>query len=63
MPTDSIDKRWILDVEVNHGRLAMIAFIGILGQEYLVGVPASQFLRDIFRGDINHFLQLPEFPR
>lgn len=62
MPEDPEDKKWIIEAELNHGRLAMIAFIGILGQEYLVGVPASQILRYFIQGKLDQFFLLPEFP-
>lgn len=62
MPDDPIDKKWIIEVELNHCRLAMIAFIGILAQEYISGVPAINFLQEVFRGHFSDFLHRPEFP-
>jgi hypothetical protein len=41
MPDTEEDKRWIKEVELNHCRLAMVAFVGMLGQEYFTGVPVS----------------------
>lgn len=62
MPDDPIDKKWIIEVELNHCRLAMIAFIGILAQEYISGVPAINFLQEVFTGHFSDFLHRPEFP-
>ena len=39
MPKDNKEKRLILEKELNHGRLAMIAIIAMIVQEYLTGVP------------------------
>lgn len=37
------DQKFLVEAELNHGRLAMLAFIGMLAQEYLVGIPVSAF--------------------
>lgn len=38
-PENPEDFRDFVEIELNHGRLAMIAFIGILAQEYMTGLP------------------------
>lgn len=38
-PTEANEKRDMQEKELNHGRLAMIAAIGMIGQEYLTGLP------------------------
>ena len=43
MPTDKHDKRWIQEVELNHGRLAMIAMFMIFFREYFIGLPIWNF--------------------
>jgi hypothetical protein len=39
LPSDSFERREMLEKELNHGRLAMMAFVGILFQEYMLGKP------------------------
>ena len=46
-PSDSSYFREFVEIEINHGRLAMIAFIGMLGQEYLTGKPIVQSLIEL----------------
>ena len=38
-PTEANERRDMQEKELNHGRLAMIAAIGMIGQEYLTGLP------------------------
>eukprot|EP01039_Chlorochromonas_danica_P007028 gene7028-7772_t len=44
MPDEEEDRKWITEVELNHGRLAMVGFVGMLGQEYLTGQPVASTL-------------------
>jgi len=46
MPTERTERKAMIEMELNHGRLAMFAFIGILYQEYILGEP-------IFKSDIS----------
>lgn len=39
MPESHEDRKFALEIELNHGRLAMVAFLGILVQEYFLGKP------------------------
>lgn len=39
LPTDKARRREMQEKELNHGRLAMFAFVGMLAQEYLLGLP------------------------
>lgn len=48
MPVEPEDQREIQEMELNNGRLAMIAVIGMFAQEYLTGVPVSSTLIDLF---------------
>jgi hypothetical protein len=41
-PIDPVENRSMIEKELNHGRLAMIAFVGILVQEYVTGVPLGE---------------------
>ena len=41
---DSAEARRMQERELNHCRLAMVAFVGMLGQEYLTGLPVWQAL-------------------
>ena len=45
MPESRNDKRDMQARELNNGRLAMIAVIGMLGQEYLTGLPVLEAWR------------------
>ena len=38
-PVNEEEYQWMVAKELNHGRLAMIAFLGILFQEYCTGLP------------------------
>jgi hypothetical protein len=35
-------QRWIQECELNHGRLAMLAFTGMYLAEWFTGIPASR---------------------
>ena len=45
LPTDPAEKLNMQNKELNHGRLAMIAVMGIFLQEYLTGYPALESLK------------------
>ena len=45
-PEKEDEYQWMVAKELNHGRLAMVAFIGILVQEYFIGVPIFTALGD-----------------
>lgn len=40
-PTDENEYNEFIAAELNHGRLAMIAFLGMLAQEYSTGLPIT----------------------
>lgn len=44
-PTDAEERREMVEKELNHGRLAMVAVIGMIGQEYLTGYPVVESLK------------------
>lgn len=44
-PTDQEERREMIEKELNHGRLAMVAVIGMIGQEYLTGYPVLESLK------------------
>jgi hypothetical protein len=46
LPSDDTARRTMVEKELNHGRLAMIAFLGIFAQEYITGVPVGTALQD-----------------
>ena len=48
MPLDSQEKRLMVESELNNGRLAMIAFVGMICQEYVTGIPVSTSAMAIF---------------
>eukprot|EP01036_Dinobryon_divergens_P026500 gene26500-35163_t len=50
MPESEEDRKYMVESELNNGRLAMIAFIGMLVQEYFTAVPAISSLEDFFIG-------------
>ena len=39
MPINPKNKKRMIEIELNHCRLAMVAIIGMIGQEYLTGLP------------------------
>jgi hypothetical protein len=39
MPENGADRKFMVEAELNHGRLAMLAAIGMLVQEYMTGLP------------------------
>jgi hypothetical protein len=43
------DKK-LIEKELNHGRLAMVAFVGMLAQEYLTDVPVREVILNCFHG-------------
>ena len=49
-PRTKREKRFMIEKELNHGRLAMVAFIVMMGQEYFTGVPISKSILDFFYG-------------
>jgi hypothetical protein len=52
MPDTEEDRLWIREVELNHGRLAMMAFVGLLFQEYFFGLPSiGSALYELKEGD------------
>ena len=59
-PNDPHERRTMVEKELNHGRLAMIACLGIFVQEYLTGVPIQVALQDWSSdGGLTSILQLP----
>lgn len=46
MPDDPQNRKEMIEFELNHCRLGMIAFVGILVQEYVTGQPILTALRD-----------------
>jgi len=48
------DLNWILSVELSHGRLAMIAWLGLFAQETVTGIPAISSLWSLL--DSSHSL-------
>mmetsp|Transcript_28584 Transcript_28584/g.40729 ORF Transcript_28584/g.40729 Transcript_28584/m.40729 type:complete len:386 (+) Transcript_28584:20-1177(+) len=50
LPEDEENRLFVIESELNNGRLAMMAFIGMLGQEYLTGVPVIASLQDLLTG-------------
>ena len=44
MPIDETEQLRMKERELNNGRLAMVAFIGMLYQEYIVGQPVLYLL-------------------
>ena len=49
-PKDAKLRREVEEIELNHGRLACVAIIGMIGQEYLTGLPILTSLR-LWLGD------------
>ena len=50
MPENSLDRTGMIVRELNNGRLAMIAFVGIIAQEYLTGEPVwYSFMNYIYK--------------
>lgn len=43
-PENQEDKRVAQEIELNHARLAMVSFVGIVVQEFVTGYPAYQAL-------------------
>lgn len=48
-PLQRSDLAWILSVELSHGRLAMIAWLGLFAQESLTGIPAMSSLSTLLQ--------------
>ena len=46
--------REVEEMELNHGRLACIAIVGMIGQEYLTGLPIFTSLK-VWLGDVSYF--------
>ena len=51
MPTGNRAKRRAIEKELNHGRIAMIAIVGMIGQEYFTGVSVHETIVNFFDGD------------
>ena len=47
LPTSKRKKREMQEKELNNGRLAMVAFVGMLAQEYLLGLPLRSSLAQL----------------
>ena len=50
MPKSKRTRRRALEKELNHCRLAMIAIIGMIGQEYLTGISVRESVSSLFHG-------------
>lgn len=73
MPKGRRSRRRAVEKELNHCRLAMIAIIGMIGQEYLTGISVKETILNIFNGSgelisstdspslLENFINLPRF--
>lgn len=50
MPDNDEDRRWIIECEINHCRLGMVAAIGMIAQEYFTGIPVVRTAADLLSG-------------
>jgi len=59
-PTDPDDYKNMAEKELSNGRLAMVAVIGIIAQEYFTGLPILQAATESTTGDTGTSLSLVE---
>ena len=57
-----VTDKQLIEKELNHGRLAMVAFIGMLAQEYFTDVPVREVILNFFHSSSSDTNVLTEMP-